>query len=81
MKKVRIIGAALVAALWLGLAVFAWVKPADTVSSAERRPLEQFPTFSVENLLKSRRPEDSGAHWAIRFATGLEQVEIVGAFI
>ena len=52
MKKVRIIGAALVAALWLGLAAFAWVKPADDVSSAERRPLEQFPTVSVETLLK-----------------------------
>ena len=52
MKNMRIIGAALVAALWLGLAVFAWVKPADAVSSAERRPLEQFPTVSAETVLK-----------------------------
>ena len=51
MKKMRIIGAALVAALWLGLTAFAWFKPADDVSSAERRPLEQFPTLSVETLL------------------------------
>lgn len=32
---------------------------------------------SVGNLLESRCPGDSAAHWAIRFATGLEQVEIV----
>ena len=52
MKKIRIIGAALVAALWLGLSVFAWVKPADAVSNAERRPLEQFPALSLETLWK-----------------------------
>ena len=31
----------------------------------------------VENLLKSRCPEDSAAHWAMRFATGLPQTAIV----
>ena len=51
MKKIRIIGAAALAALWLTVAVWAWVKPADAISSAERRPLEQFPELSVENVL------------------------------
>ncbi|MBQ8239046.1 MAG: hypothetical protein IJZ39_12980 [Oscillospiraceae bacterium] len=51
MKKIRIIGAAAVAALWMCLTLWAWFKPADAVSSAERRPLEQFPEISVENIL------------------------------
>ena len=50
-NKIRIIGAAAVGALWLVLAVFAWVKPADEISDAERRKLEQFPTLSVETVL------------------------------
>ena len=52
MKQIRIIGAVMVAALWLGLAVWGWVKPADAVSTAERRPLEQFPKLSVETIFK-----------------------------
>ncbi|MBQ7229443.1 MAG: hypothetical protein IJX04_00880 [Oscillospiraceae bacterium] len=51
MKKMRIIGAAAVVVLWLGLTLWAWFKPADAVSSAERRPLEQFPAVSVESIL------------------------------
>ena len=51
MKKMRIIGAAAVVVLWLGLTLWAWFKPADAGSSAERRPLEQFPAVSVESIL------------------------------
>ena len=29
--------------LWLGLSIFAWVKPATELSEAERRKLAQFP--------------------------------------
>ena len=47
-KKIRIIGAAIVAALWLGISVFAWVQPPKAASTAERRPLDQFPELSVE---------------------------------
>ena len=54
MKKIRIIGAALVAVLWLGLAAWAWCKPADAVSNTERRPLEQFPALSLETLWKGK---------------------------
>ena len=46
MKKMRII----VAALWLALAVFAWVRPADVISESERRPLNQFPELSVKTI-------------------------------
>ena len=46
MKKMRII----VAVLWLVLAVFAWVRPADAVSESERRPLTQFPELTVKTI-------------------------------
>ena len=52
MKKIRIFGAAAVAVLWLVLTLWAWLRPADDISSAERRPLEQFPEVSVENVLE-----------------------------
>ena len=50
-KKIRAIGAALLLGLWLCLTVFAWVKPADAISEAERRPLDQFPELSVNTVL------------------------------
>lgn len=46
MKKMRII----VAVLWLALAVFAWVRPADAISESERRPMTQFPELSVKTI-------------------------------
>ena len=48
--KWKNIGMALVAAVWLGLAVFAWLRPADLVSVQERRELAQFPEISAANL-------------------------------
>ena len=41
---------ALIAAIWLGLAVWCWLRPSDAASVSERRPLAQFPGISVENL-------------------------------
>ena len=52
MKKIRLLGAALVAALWLSLCVFAWVKPADAASDSERRPLAQFPEWNGQFMSK-----------------------------
>ena len=46
MKKMRII----VAALWLTLAVLAWVRPADAISESERRPLNQFPELNAQTI-------------------------------
>ena len=51
-KKIRAIGAGLLIALWLCLTVFAWFKPADAISDAERRPLDQFPELSVDTVLE-----------------------------
>ena len=42
---------ALVAALWLALAAWCWLRPSDAASVSERRPLAQFPEFSAENLV------------------------------
>ena len=50
-KKIRAIGAALLLGLWLCLTIFAWVKPADSLSESERRPLDQFPVLSVDTVL------------------------------
>ena len=49
-EKMRIIGTLLVVALWAALAVFAWLKPADAASVAERRKLRQRPEFTVESF-------------------------------
>ena len=56
MKKT--ISLILVLALWMGLAGYAWCKPADASSDAERRPLEQFPDFSGKNLLSGQFMKD-----------------------
>ena len=50
MKKMRII----IAALWLALAVFAWVRPADALSESERRPLTQFPELSMQTVFNGK---------------------------
>ena len=52
MKKMRIIGAAAVAVLWLCLTLWAWVRPADEISTTERRPLDQFPEITLQNVLE-----------------------------
>lgn len=57
-QKIRIFGAAAVAALWLALCVWSWCKPADAVSTAERRPLEQFPTLNGQTLLQTSFMQD-----------------------
>ena len=47
----KIIGMLLVAALWLGLAGWAWLRPNTEFSATERRQLAQFPEVSWEKLL------------------------------
>ena len=44
----------LILAMWLSLASFAWLKPADASSDAERRPLAQMPEFGADDLLSGR---------------------------
>lgn len=50
-KKIRAIGAAALALVWVALTVFAWFKPADDISSAERRKLAQMPAINGDTLL------------------------------
>ncbi len=50
-KKTRITLISLIAALWLGLALFAWFSPAKEMSEAERRKLQQFPELSSDTVL------------------------------
>ncbi len=54
MKKIPML---LVAALWLGLAVWCWVRPKDAVSAWERRELAQFPAVSAESFLEGAFPD------------------------
>jgi len=53
-KPIQFIGMALVALLWLFLAAWAWLRPADTFSDTERRSLAQFPAFGQETLLNGK---------------------------
>lgn len=50
-KKIRAIGAAVLTAIWAVLTLLAWFSPAKGTSSAERRPLAQFPELTVNTLL------------------------------
>ncbi len=51
-KKIRAIGAALVAGLWLILTGFTWLSPNQVYSFTERSYLDKFPELSVENILQ-----------------------------
>ena len=51
MKKAKLYGAALVAAVWMGLSVLAWVYPAQAESTAERRALSQKPALTLGGVL------------------------------
>ena len=57
-KERNIIGMIAVAGLWLVLAIFAWLQPAKAHSTAERRPLAQFPEVSNEQLLNGQFMSD-----------------------
>ena len=50
-KKIRAIGAGLLAGLWLCLCVVAWFKAPDAQSDSERRKLTQMPQLTVSSLL------------------------------
>lgn len=50
-NKWNIFAMAAVGALWLLMAVTAWLRPADAASDSERRELAQFPEISEEKLL------------------------------
>lgn len=49
MKQLRAISVFAVALLWVGLSVWSWVKPADDISTAERRKLTQIPVLDRQS--------------------------------
>ena len=53
-KQLRITLISLVAALWLGLSLWAWLSPDLEMSEAERRKLQQMPEISVGTLLSGK---------------------------
>ena len=50
-KNIRAIGIGVLAAVWIGLALFAWLTAPTEVSVSERRPLAQLPELSADALL------------------------------
>ena len=53
-KKIRAVGAAVLAGVWITLTGFAWFGPDKDISEAERRPLEQMPEISAQTLLSGK---------------------------
>lgn len=51
MKKQQIVGILLVAAVWLALAVAAWISPEKEFSQAERRKLARMPELTGKSVL------------------------------
>lgn len=51
-RSIRAIGAGILVALWLALALGAWFGPAKESSDAERRPLKQWPGITTQSVLK-----------------------------
>ncbi|MBQ8264092.1 MAG: hypothetical protein IJY96_04880 [Oscillospiraceae bacterium] len=57
-KAKRIYLICLTAAVFFGLSIFAFLKPADEYSMAERRKLEQMPEISFKTIINGRFMED-----------------------
>jgi len=53
-QKIRAIGAAVLAVLWVALTLGAWFTPSEDISVSERRPLSQFPELSGNTLLSGK---------------------------
>ena len=51
MKKIRVIGLAALAAVWLALVAGAWFGQPKDISESERRKLAQFPELTVDTVL------------------------------
>ena len=54
MKKVRMIGFAVLAGLWVALVAGAWFGPVKDISESERRKLAQMPTFSADTVFSGK---------------------------
>ena len=66
-KKVKITLVSLLAVLWVGLSLIAWLAPAKEMSEAERRKLQQLPEISVESILSGKFMTDFEAYTQDQF--------------
>ena len=57
-KKIRAIGAAVLATLWAALILAAWLGKPEQMSDSERRPLAQFPKLTADTLLSAKFMSD-----------------------
>ena len=57
-NKMRSVATVCLLACWLALAMWLWLRTPDAYSDTERRPLEQFPEITVENILSGDFMED-----------------------
>lgn len=57
-KKVRIIGFAALAAIWLALIMGAWFGPTHDISESERRKLAQMPEITMDAILDGKFMSD-----------------------
>ena len=57
-RKTSFLTVFLLAAFLFGFAVFAWIKPSDAQSQAERRNLTQFPAFSLSGFTDGKWTEN-----------------------
>lgn len=55
-KIKNIVVTVLFATVVLGLAFYAWFKPADSFSTSERRPLDQFPELTLNSIFMDNTP-------------------------
>lgn len=67
MKKIRALGALSIAALWLGLAAFAWFRTPGETSEAERRKLAQMPPITTESVLDGKFMSDFDSYTLDQF--------------
>ncbi len=57
-KKIRAIGTIVIVVIWVALVGFSWFGPAKDISTAERRPLKQWPGITWENVLGGKFMKD-----------------------
>ena len=50
-RKIDMIYALLIGTIVLGISIVCWLKPADDISTTERRKLAQFPLLSIESVV------------------------------
>lgn len=66
-QKIRRIGIGLLTVLWLAVALAAWFSPGKEISLSERRPLQQMPEFSTQQLLNGNFMEKFGDYTLDQF--------------